>query len=226
MIKVGLKLGKDIAGLLFVLGLCGCSTIDGFLGGGMNDPANAEATQEVAEADVMGPVEPTAEELLAEKNQALVEQGMRIATAERELKALAEQNSALKSDLEAAQHEIEEREMLLDQANESQIAAAAAVNAKEGVPRMVAPNGGYGLHLASYELRESIEPGIAALTRQIPVLIEGKPIKISQATIRGRNYNRLIVGQFESQNDAQAECRQALLLVSFCEVVAFEGEDF
>lgn len=225
MIELGIKLGRNIAGLSFVMLLCGCSTIDGFLGGGMNDPANAEATEDVDQAEMMVPAEPTAEELLAEKDQALIDQGMRIAAAERELQSLAEQNSALKSELEATKHEVEEREQLLEQANESQIAAAAA-NAAANMPRVTVPDGGYGLHLASYELRESIEPGIAALTRQISVLIEGKPIKIAQATVRGRNFNRLIVGQFDSQSNAQAECRQALLLVSFCEVVAFEGEDF
>ncbi len=225
MIELGIKFSRNIAGLSFVMLLGACSTVDGFLGGGMNDPDNAEVSEDVSQAEMMAPAEPTAEELLAEKDQALINQGMRIATAERELKSLAEQNSALKSELEAARREVEEREQLLEQANESQIAAASE-NASANMPRATAPDGGYGLHLASYELRESIEPGIAALTRQISVLIEGKPIKIAQASVRGRNFNRLIVGQFDSQSDAQAECRQALLLVSFCEVVAFEGEDF
>ena len=138
---------------------------------------------------------------------------------------MQEENSSLKSDLEAARAEASETKKMLDQANESQIAAASE-NASADMPRITAPDGGYGLHVASFEQRESIAPGIRAIERQLPVLIQGKPIKIGQATIRGRNYNRLIIGQFDSQSDALAECQQALLLISFCEVVAFSGEDF
>lgn len=221
MNELWLKIGKNSVALTVVLALSGCSTVGGWLGG--------DEDVEMAEEPVMEtpaePMKPTPEELLAEKNQALVEQGMRIASAERELQMLAEENSTLKRDLDAAKKEAGEAKMMLDQANESQVANAAQ-NAAPSGPRVTAPDGGYGLHLASYELRENIEPGISAIRRQVPVLIDGRPIKIAEATVRGKNYKRLIVGKFDSQSAALAECRQALLLVSFCEVVAFQGEDF
>lgn len=222
--KLWLSLGKFCSLGLMLLVLSGCSTLGGWFGG---DEGEEMANEPVTETP-QEPAEPTAEELLAEKDQALIEQGMRIAATERQLQAMQEENSVLKQELDAARQETEEARAMLEQANESQITAAAqnASSNMPSVPRPIASDGGYGLHLASYELRESIEPGIAALTRQIPVLMEGRPIKLAQATVRGRNFNRLIVGQFDSQADAVAECRQALLLVSFCEVVAFEGEDF
>lgn len=206
------------------LTLSGCSTVGGWFGGGEDEMA-AEPVMEAPE--VTEPAGPTPDELLAQKDQALIEQGMRIANAERELQMLQEENSAIKMELEETRKEAEENQKMLDMANESQVSTAAE-NAGDNsdMPRVTAPDGGYGLHLASYELRDSIQPGINALTRQIPVLIQGRPIKIAQATVRGRNYNRLVVGQFDSQSDALAECRQALLLISFCEVVAFQGEDF
>lgn len=224
MRNLWLSSGKFCSFLIMLLVLSGCSTLGGWFGGDEGEEmANAPVTE--APSD---PAEPTGEDLLAEKDQALIEQGMRIATTERQLQAVQEENSALKQELDAARQEAEEARAMLEQANESQIAAASqnAASNMPSVPRPNAPDGGYGLHLASYELRESIEPGIAALTRQIPVLMEGRPIKLAQAAVRGRNFNRLIVGQFDNQADAIAECRQALLLVSFCEVVAFEGEDF
>ncbi len=219
-----LRWGKKIGFVLMLLCLNGCSTVGSWFGGGEGEELAAEPVMNTPTE----PAGPTAEEQLAEKDQALVEQGMRIAAAENQLRAMQEENSALQQELDTAREEAAEIRAMLDQANESQVAAASQ-NASANLPRVprpTAPDGGYGLHLASYELRESIEPGIAALTRQIPVLMEGRPVKLRQATVRGRNFNRLIVGQFDSQGDAQAECRQALLLVSFCEVVAFEGEDF
>ena len=221
MSELWLKIGKKTAALLAVLILSGCSTVGGWFGGDEEAEMAEEPVMEAPEE----PMGPTPEELRAQKDQAIIEQGMRIANAERELQRLAEENSVLKSDLEVAQKDAGEAKMMLEQANESQVATAAE-NAASNQPRVTAPDGGYGLHLASYELRDSIEPGINAIRRQIPVLIDGRPIKISQATVRGRSFNRLIVGQFDSQADAQAECGQALLLVNFCEVVAFQGEDF
>ena len=159
------------------------------------------------------------------KDKALVNQGMRIAATERELQMIQEENSTLKAELNAIKAEADETKAMLEQANESQIAAASEV-ARSNTPRPKAPNGGYGLHLASYLHTESIEPGLKNLEAKIPVLIEGKPIKIAKATVKGQNYNRLIVGKFDNREDAQGECRQALLLISFCEVVAFEGEDY
>lgn len=207
-----------------ILLLSSCSTVGGWFGGGEDEMA-VEPVMEAPEA--MEPAGPTPDELLAQKDQALIEQGMRIANAERELQMMQEENSSLKMELDETRKEAEDNQKMLDMANESQVSAAAEnTAANNDMPRMTAPDGGYGLHLASYELRDNIQPGINALTRQIPVLINGRPIKIAQATVRGRNYNRLIVGQFDSQSDAQAECRQALLLISFCEVVAFQGEDF
>ncbi|HPF45361.1 MAG: hypothetical protein KDF58_05970 [Alphaproteobacteria bacterium] len=211
--------------------LSGCSTIDGFLGGGQNDPDNVAAAKaekesgQMAAAEPTEPAMPTVEEQLAEKDKALVNQGMRIAATERELQMIQEENSTLKAELNAIKAEADETKAMLEQANESQIAAASEV-ARSNTPRPKAPNGGYGLHLASYLHTESIEPGLKNLEAKIPVLIEGKPIKIAKATVKGQNYNRLIVGKFDNREDAQGECRQALLLISFCEVVAFEGEDY
>ncbi|MEZ5756725.1 MAG: SPOR domain-containing protein [Emcibacteraceae bacterium] len=217
--------------LFLVLILFGCSTIDGFLGGGMNDPENVAAANaekengQMATPEPAEPAMPTVEEQLAEKDKALVNQGMRIAATERELQMIQEENSSLKAELNALKAEADETKAMLEQANESQVAAASE-NARSNAPRPKAPNGGYGLHLASYLHMESIEPGLKNLEAKIPVLIEGKPIKIAKATVKGQNYNRLIVGKFDNRDDAQAECRQALLLISFCEVVAFDGEDY
>lgn len=208
--------------------LSGCATIDGFLGGGMNDPANvAAAEEEMAEPMPVEPVGTTQEEQLAEKDQALVEQGMRLADAQNQLNYMHEENSALRVELDTAKQDVLDKQELLDQQLAEQVVTAAegAVVASNG-PRISAADGGYGLHVASYVLRESIEPGIRNIGRSIPVLINGRPIKIANATVRGRNYLRLIIGQFDRQSDAAAECQQALLLIDFCEVVAFVGEDY
>ncbi len=224
MSNLWLSLSKQVTAILLVFLLGGCSTVGAWLGDDDDETDMAETpVMEAPEPEM--PAGPTPEELLAQKDQALVEQGMRIAAAERELQMMQEENSVLKQELDTLKEEAEETREMLEQANESQIAAASQA-ANLNIPRPVAPDGGYGLHLASYELRESIEPGIAALIRQNSALMQGRPIKIAQATVRGRNFNRLIVGQFDSRSDAEAECRQALLLISFCEVVAFQGEDY
>lgn len=208
--------------------LSGCSTIDGFLGGGMNDPANMETAEaEMTEPMPIEEMGPTPEELLAEKDQALVDQGMRLADAQNQLNYMQEENSALRDELDAAKQDaLEKQEMLEQQAAEQVVAAAEGAVVASNGPRISAPDGGYGLHVASYILRESIEPGIRNIGRSIPVLINGRPIKIANANVRGRDYLRLIIGQFDRQSDAAAECQQALLLIEFCEVVAFEGEDY
>ncbi|MBT6033808.1 MAG: hypothetical protein HOH19_14630, partial [Kordiimonadaceae bacterium] len=126
-------------------------------------------------------------------------------------------------ELQDARIEAEEKQKMLEEQ-----AAAAPVSAPVTTPtaRMAAPDGGYGLHLASFLLQESIAPGLANISNRIPVLVEGKPVKIANATVRGQNFMRLIVGQFDMQSEAVAECRQALMLLDFCEVIAFEGEDY
>ena len=145
--------------------LGGCSTVGGWFGGG-EDEETAEAPVVEAPEPEAAPG-PTPEEMLAEKDQALIEQGMRIAAAERELQMMQEENSALKQELDVLKTESEETQMMLEQANESQVAAAAE-NANMNMERPTAPDGGYGLHLASYELRESIVPGIAAWMVRLP----------------------------------------------------------
>ena len=120
---------------------------------------------------------------------------------------------------------LEKQAMLEQQMAEPVAPAEGAVVPNDG-PRASASNGGYGLHVASYELQESVSPGLRNIERRIPVLTNGRPIKIANATVRGRNFLRLIIGQFDRQSDAAAECQQALLLIDFCEVIAFEGEDY
>ncbi len=218
---------------IFVIVLSGCSTIDSIFGSGMNDPANVEAANAAEEAEQMNmedqmamePAAPTAEELLAQKDEALVEQGMRLAAAQTNVTSMREELSTLQQELEAAKLDAMQKQEMLDARAEEQVAADAE-SVTANVPREVAPDGGYGLHLASFELEESIAPGLQFLTNRIPVLIQGKPVKLSDVTVRGKNFRRLIIGQFDSQSDAQAECTQALLLVDFCEVVAFAGEDY
>ncbi|MDG1995824.1 MAG: hypothetical protein P8J14_04970 [Emcibacteraceae bacterium] len=116
--------------------------------------------------------------------------------------------------------EAADKQMMVTQQNTVEV---APINNET---RMTAPDGGYGLHVASYQRRESISPGLAAIGRQVPVLTQGRPVKIADATVRGRTYHRLIIGQFNLQSEAIAECNQAKLLIDFCDVVAFEGEDF
>jgi len=83
------------------------------------------------------------------------------------------------------------------------------------------------LSLTTYnQLRASIEPGLSDIQQRIPILTNGRPIKIASARVGGRNFLRLIIGQFVRQSVAAAECQQALLLIDFCEVIAFEGEDY
>ena len=231
----GLRLISSKFSLLFISAilLSGCSTIDGIFGGGMNDPANVEAVRAAEDAEQipmeermpMERAEPTTEELLAQKDEALIEQGMRLAAAQVNATSMREELSVLQQELEASKLETMQKQEMLDARAEEQVMADAE-SSRMDVPREVAPDGGYGLHLASFELQESIEPGLKFLTNRIPVLIEGKPVKLSDVTVRGRNFRRLIIGQFDSQSDAQAECTQALLLVNFCEVVAFAGEDY
>ena len=67
-----------------VLLLSGCSTIGGLFGGEGDELSNMEVEAQT-EAEMMEPAAPTPEELLAEKDQALITQGMRIAAAEQEL---------------------------------------------------------------------------------------------------------------------------------------------
>ena len=224
-----LSFGKKLVCVGGIVILSGCSTVGAWLGDDEEDTmASDEPVMQAPEPVIE--TGPTAEEMLAEKDEALIAQGMRIAVAERELQMMQEENSALKQELDSLKQEAEETRAMLEQANESQIAAAseaASANmANMDVDRPTVPDGGFGLHVASYELRDSIAPGIAALTRQNSALMQGRPIKIAQATVRGRNFNRLVIGQFDSRLDAEAECRQALLLISFCEVVDFRGEDY
>lgn len=218
-----------VISLSALLLLSGCSTIDNFLGGGLNDPANRENAQNTSMAPEIGvvaavvasePAAPTADQLLAEKDQALIDQGMRLAAAERELAAMQEEKSTLQDQLERARTQVEEKQALLDAQNELR------VNNATPTERVITADGGYGLHVASYTQQESIAPGLREINRRIPVLTEGRPIKIASVTVRGRNYYRLIIGQFNSQSEAIAECNQALMLIDFCEVVAFEGQDF
>ncbi|MCC3859609.1 SPOR domain-containing protein [Pseudemcibacter aquimaris] len=225
--------------ILLVFSLSACSTIDNFLGGGLNDPSNleGETASDMGEgqsntmliADETMPAtaenEQSVEEMLQEKDNALIEQGMRIAAAERELANLKEQNSSLQQELNRALDDAAQKQRMLDQQAERQVNTSAATQSSR-MQNITAPNGGFGLHVASYSRRDSISSGLAAINRQVPVLTEGRPLKIATATVRGRTYYRLIIGQFNLQSEALAECNQAKLLIDFCDVVAFEGEDF
>ncbi|MBT6330005.1 MAG: hypothetical protein HOJ34_09510 [Kordiimonadaceae bacterium] len=208
--------------------LSGYSTIDGFLGGGMNDPANVAASEQEEMAQQMPPEEmgPTQEQLDAEKDQALAEQGMRLMDAQNKLTFMQGEISTLNAELNAVRQEALEKQAMLEQQMAEPVAPAEGAVVPNDGPRASAPNGGYGLHVASYELQESVSPGLRNIERRIPVLTNGRPIKIANATVRGRNFLRLIIGQFDRQSDAAAECQQALLLIDFCEVIAFEGEDY
>lgn len=215
--------------VLALLMLSACSTL-GFGDeeiAGENDMAPENATETMVQDDmepmpdeVLSPEE----ELMMQKDDALMAQAMRLAQAEQALIALQEQNSALEADLTQARQEANEKQAMLDEQNERQINQSAPE--PTNTMRTTAPDGGYGLHVASFELKESIAPGLASLERQIPVLAEGRPIKIAMADVRGRTFHRLIIGQFNLQSEAVAECNQAKLLIDFCEVIAFEGEDF
>ena len=215
--------------VLALLMLSACSTL-GFGDEEMadeNDMAPENATETMAQ-DNMEPMPDEVlspeEELMMQKDDALMAQAMRLAQAEQALIAFQEQNSALEADLTQARQEANEKQSMLDEQNERQINQTAP----EPTNTMLTttPDGGYGLHVASFELKESIVPGLASLERQIPVLAEGRPIKIATADVRGRTFHRLIIGQFNLQSEAVAECNQAKLLIEFCDVIAFEGEDF
>jgi hypothetical protein len=236
MLKIIINNNKTL--LLFgsLVLLSGCSTIDGFIGGGLNAPESVETIepQELSidgnmtpssEPELIEPVKTfqTTEELMKEKDNALVEQGMRLATAEKELMASNEEKNILQQELEQVKKEVADKQAELDQQNNIQVNNIAPAS---NAPRAIAPNGGYGLHVASYQRRENIALGLAAIGRQIPVLIEDRPVKVANVTVRGRTYLRLIIGQFNLQSEAIAECNQAKLLIDFCDVVAFEGEDF
>ena len=227
MMRPAAALFKNVGFVLAFSLLTACST----LGFGDDDDTqmmdNAmEADNEMADNEMSAMEEPTPspeQEMMRQKDEALMAQAMRLAQAERALVALQEQNSALEADLNQARQEAADKQAMLDQQNEMQINQAAPQN---NDMRVTAPDGGYGLHVASFEFQESIAPGLAAIERQIPVLTEGRPIKIAMADVRGRTFHRLIIGQFDLQSDAVAECNQAKLLIDFCEVIAFEGRDF
>ena len=108
MLKIIINNNKTL--LLFgsLVLLSGCSTIDGFIGGGLNAPESVETIepQELSidgnmtpssEPELIEPVKTfqTTEELMKEKDNALVEQGMRLATAEKELMASNEEKNIL-----------------------------------------------------------------------------------------------------------------------------------
>ena len=92
--------------------LSGCSTIDGFLGGGMNDPANVAASEQEEMAQQMPPEEmgPTQEQLDAEKDQALAEQGMRLMDAQNKLTFMQGEISTLNAELNAVRQEALEKQ--------------------------------------------------------------------------------------------------------------------
>ena len=127
-------LSKISSLLLAVMVLSACSTVDGFFGGGLNDPENLDGeTEQNAEAemtpddmDAMAEEAPemvvsaapmSAEEMMNQKDEALMAQAMRLSEAERALMALQEQNSALEFALDTAQMEAEEKQALLDEQN-------------------------------------------------------------------------------------------------------------
>lgn len=127
-------LSKISSLLLAVMVLSACSTVDGFFGGGLNDPENLDGeTEQNAEAemtpddmDAMAEEAPemvvsaspmSAEEMMNQKDEALMVQAMRLSEAERALMALQEQNSALEFALDTAQMEAEEKQALLDEQN-------------------------------------------------------------------------------------------------------------
>lgn len=228
MVKLSNSFIKFFGIILIMSLLTACST----LGFGDDEMASENNMEMDNSADAMTqdstdqmsePALTPQEELMMQKDEALMAQAMRLAEAERALIALQEQNSALEADLTQARQDANEKQAMLDEQNERQINQAAP---EANAMRMTAPDGGYGLHVASFELQESIAPGLAAIERQIPVLTEGRPIKIAMADVRGRTFHRLIIGQFNSQSEAVAECNQAKLLIDFCDVIAFEGEDF
>lgn len=220
---------KSSCVVLALLMLSACSTL-GFGDEEMadeNDMAPENATETMAQDNIEpmpDEVLSPEEELMMQKDDALMAQAMRLAQAEQALIALQEQNSSLEADLTQARQEANEKQAMLDEQNERQINQTAPE--PTNTMRTTAPDGGYGLHVASFELKESIAPGLASLERQIPVLAEGRPIKIATADVRGRTFHRLIIGQFNLQSEAVAECNQAKLLIEFCDVIAFEGEDF
>ncbi|MDG1708538.1 MAG: hypothetical protein P8H03_07235, partial [Emcibacteraceae bacterium] len=133
-----------------VILLSGCSTIDGFIGGGLNDPTNMETTEnansnvpEMAEDEMVSSFEVTpvetfqsTEDMLKEKDQALISQGMRLAVAEKALMAVQEEKSMLQQELDAAKKATAEKQAMLDQ--QSNVQALPMSNET----RVTAPNGG------------------------------------------------------------------------------------
>jgi hypothetical protein len=167
--------------------------------------------------------------LLAQKDEALVEQGMRLAQAQSAATLLQNQNATLQQELQKVKLEAAEKQRLVDE-QAAEVARMNAGRVSNNIPASsgvaAAPNGGYGMHLASFQKRESIAPGLNDIRLLLPVITNGRPVKIAAVTVNGVNYFRLILGQFDRQSDAVATCVQAKLLVEFCNTVAFEGEDF
>ncbi len=208
---------KPVLLIITCLWLSGCSTVDGFLSGGLNDPANVKAAEEAKMTDQ----EVISEPVMDETKQAIDQQDMRLERVEGALSQLALQQRSIVAELEIVKTEKAEKEaQLLEQTAK----IAAMENAADDPLNNDLGADGLGLHLTSYLYQESIEAGRLEIKANLPQDLQNKQMRITKATIKGNQYHRLLVGPFDNYSDAEMACAEIQRRYNYCNIVPFKGE--
>ncbi len=208
---------KPVLLIITCLWLSGCSTVDGFLSGGLNDPANVKAAEEAKMTDQ----EVISEPVMDETKQAIDQQDMRLERVEGALSQLALQQRSIVAELEIVKTEKAEKEaQLLEQTAK----IAAMENAADDPLNNDLGADGLGLHLTSYLSQESIEAGRLEIKANLPQDLQNKQMRITKATIKGNQYHRLLVGPFDNYSDAEMACAEIQRRYNYCNIVPFKGE--
>lgn len=196
---------------LSFLWLNGCTTIDNFLGGDENEPVN------MAEADNPDMAEPVV--VIDPQQQVADQQAERITRVENALSQILLQQRSLAAEMEAVK--VEKAENVKVQAEI--LTAETNQDMRSGNDQ---PAGGFAIHLASYELESSIEPGWQEIADALPEDMRNKQVRIASATIAGKVFYRLLLGSYDTRAEANDACVALSSLLNYCDVMTFRGYVF
>jgi len=208
--------------------LSGCSSSNSFLSDGMSDNAKIEAKRWAkmwAEKPVvidpikMNSSNPPSQNTTDGK---IEQQKVRMTNIESGLQQLIQQQQVLRNNINSFRQEIKK-----ETAPPARQTAAPARPAQNVAPvNIVQPTtSSFGIHLASYKLRENIIPGLNTIRRLLPDTIRSKQARIATLDISGTEYYRLILGPYKNRTEASTDCGIIMQNFDFCEIIDFMGEE-
>lgn len=188
------------------LWLSGCSTLDGFFT--VDDGAEMAETLPIEDAPIIDP-----------QQQAIDQQEIRMDKVENALSQLLLEQRSLAAQMEVVKNDNTRIEV-------ANLEAQTIKNTKIENTKNEKSADGMAIHLASYELENSIEPGWQEITEELPDYMKSKQVRIYKASVGTKEFFRLLLGPYNTRADARDACTAVSGQLKFCEVVSFRGTIF